>query len=89
MLSLSDKDKNTCWKMFIKYAHLLTGVVRDNNGDDAWAFVCSLYRSGEKDVRGIHGNRHILFVNAKYDLDVLPPSHGALEYHVTVANYQA
>ena len=24
MLNLSGKGKNTCWKMFIKYAHLLT-----------------------------------------------------------------
>ena len=43
MLPLSGKGKNTCWKMFIKYAHLLTGVVRDDNVDEAWVFVCSLY----------------------------------------------
>ena len=48
MLPLSGNGKNTCWKMFIKYAHLLTGVVRDDNVDDAWAFVCSLYGIGEK-----------------------------------------
>ena len=42
-LPLSDKDKNSCWIMFIKYAHLLIGFVRDVNDDDAWAFVCSLY----------------------------------------------
>ena len=34
-LLLSGKGKNTCWKMFIKYAHLFTGVVRDDNVDDA------------------------------------------------------
>ena len=32
-----------CWKMFFKYAHLLTGVERDDNVNDGWAFVCSLY----------------------------------------------
>ena len=87
MLTLSDEGKNTCWKVFIKYAHLLTGVVRDDNGDDAWAFVCSLYGIGEKDSRGIDGTRHSLFVKAKRDIDVLPPSHGALELHITRANF--
>ena len=42
-LPLSDKDKNSQWIMFIKYAHLLIGLIRDDNVDDAWAFVCSLY----------------------------------------------
>ena len=46
MLPFSRKGKNTCWKIFIKYAHLLTGVVRDDNVDDALAFVCSLYGIG-------------------------------------------
>ena len=46
MLPFSRKGKNTCWKIFIKYAHLLTGVVRDVNVDDALAFVCSLYGIG-------------------------------------------
>ena len=32
---------------------------------------------------------HSLFVKAKHDLDVLPPTHGALELHITRANYQA
>ena len=35
MLPLSGKDKSTCWKVLIMYAHLLTGVVRDDNVDDA------------------------------------------------------
>ena len=39
MLPLSGKCKNTSWKMFIKYAHLHTGVVRDDNVDDAWVLV--------------------------------------------------
>ena len=43
LLPFSGNGKKTCWKMFIKYAHLLTGVVRDDNVDDAWAFVYSLY----------------------------------------------
>ena len=89
MLPLSGKGKITCSKMFIKYAHLLTGVVRDDNVDDAWAFVCSLYGIGEKDVRGFDDARHTLFAKAKSDLDVLPPIHGALELHITRANYQA
>ena len=41
MLYFSDKGKNTCWKMFVKYAHFLTGVARDDNVDDDWAFLCS------------------------------------------------
>ena len=48
--------------MFIKYAHLLTGEVRDDNVDDAQAFVCSLYGIGEKDVRYIDDTRHSLFL---------------------------
>ena len=43
MLPVPGKGKNTCGKMLIKYAHLLTGVVRDDNVDDVWAFVCLLY----------------------------------------------
>ena len=39
MLPLSGKGKNTCWKMFITYAHLLTGIARDDNVDGTWAFV--------------------------------------------------
>ena len=39
MLPLSGKGKNTRCKMFIKYALLLTEVVRDDNVDDDWAFV--------------------------------------------------
>ena len=66
-------------EIFIKNVHLLTRVVRDDNVDDAWTFVCSLYGIGEKDVRGIDDARHSLFVKAERDLDVLPPSHGALK----------
>ena len=53
--------------MYIKYAHLLTGVERDDKVNDAWAFVCSLYGLGEKDDRGIDDARHNLFVKAKRD----------------------
>ena len=77
MLPLSGKGKNTCWKMFIKYVNLLTGVVRDDNVDDDWAFVCSVYGIGEKDVRGKDDARHSFFVKAKRDLDMLPPTYGA------------
>ena len=31
----------------------------------------------------------VFFVKAKRDLDALPPTHGALELHITRANYQA
>ena len=43
----------------------------------------------KKDVRGIDDARHSLFLKAKRDLDVLPPTHGSLELHITRANYQA
>ena len=29
-----------------------------------------------------------LFVKTKHDLDVLPPTHGALELHITRTNYK-
>ena len=60
MLSFSGNGTNTRLKMFIKYVHLLTGVVRDDNVDDASVFVCSLYGIGEKDVRCIDDARHII-----------------------------
>ena len=85
MLPLSGKGNSTCWIMFIKYAHLLTGVERDDNVNDAWAFVCSLYGLGEKDVRGIDDARHNLFLKAKRD-QMCCPTHGALELHIT--NFQ-
>ena len=88
MLPLSDKGINTCWKIAIKYANLLSGVVRYDNVDDAWAFVCSLYGIGENDVRGNDEAMHSIFVKAKSDLDVLPTDHDALELHITRAKYQ-
>ena len=72
MLPSSIKGKITCWKMFIKYAYLLTGVVRDDDVDVAWAFVGSLYGIEEKGVRGIDDARHSLFLKVKRDLDGLP-----------------
>ena len=54
-----------------------------------YAFVCSLYLIGGNDVRGIDDARHFIFMKTKRDLDVLPPAHGALELHITRANYQA
>ena len=89
MLPLSAKSNKTCWKLFIKYANLLIGLVRDDNADDAWAFVCLLYGIGENDVRGIDDARHNLFVKVKRALDVLPPTNGALGLHITRANDQA
>ena len=68
--------------MFIKYAHLLTGVVRDDNVGDVWMFVIW-------EARGIADVRHSLFVKAKRDLNVLSLTHGALELHITRANYSA
>ena len=43
----------------------------------------------KKDVRGINDARHSLFMKAKRELDVLPPSHGALELLITRANFLA
>ena len=40
-------------EMSIKYDHLLTGKIRNDNVDDVWVIVCSLYGTGENDVRGI------------------------------------
>ena len=71
MLSLSGKGKNTCWKMFIKYANLLTKV------------ACFLNGIGDRGVRSIDDAWHSLFVKVKCDQDVLPPTHGALEVHIT------
>ena len=71
MLPLSGKGKNTCWKIFFKYAHFLTGVERNENVDNAWAFACSLHGIGEKDVSRIYDTRHSLIVKGKRDLDVL------------------
>ena len=46
-----------------------------------------MYGIRENDVRGI--NDVSPFVKEKRDLDVLPPTHGALELHIINANYQA
>ena len=50
----------------------------DDNVDDACASIYSLYEIGVKDVRGIYDARHDLFLKGKRDLDVLPPTLGAL-----------
>ena len=47
----------------------------------------TLYEIGEKDVRGIDDARQSLFVKAKRDLDILSPTHGALDLHITRAKY--
>ena len=60
MLPLSGIGKKICWKMFIEYANLHIGIVRDDKVDDAWASVCSLYGIGEKDGALImQGIRHV------------------------------
>ena len=38
-------------------------------------------RYGERDIRCIDNTRHRLVVKAKRDPDVLPQTHGALEFH--------
>ena len=78
ILSFSGKGNNTCWKFFIMYTNLLTGVAIDDSIDDAWASVCSLYGIGEQNGRGI--------VKVKRDLEVLLPTHGALELQIIKAN---
>ena len=60
------------------YTNLLTGVAIDDSIDDAWASVCSLYGIGEQNGRGI--------VKVKRDLEVLLPTHGALELQIIKAN---
>ena len=87
--SFSGKSKNTCWKMFIKYHHLLTGVGRDNKVNATEKFVCLLYRNEENDVKSIDNARYSLFVKAKRDLVMLPPTHNALQLHNKRSNYQA
>ena len=42
---------------------------------------------GENEVRGIDGARHSLFVKVKHDLEVLPPTHGALELRTIKLRY--
>ena len=73
--------------MFIKYPHLL-GVERDDNVD-AEKFVCLLYGIEKNGVSGIDNVRHRLFVKVKRDLEMLPPTHNALELHIKRSNYQA
>ena len=51
-------------EMSIKYAHPLTGKVRDDYIDGVWVFECSLYGIGEKDVRGVDDVRCVLIVKA-------------------------
>ena len=75
--------------MFIKYPYLLTWVGRNGNVNDAEKFVCFLYGIVEKDVRGIDDARHSHFVKEKRGLEMLPPTHDALELHIVKANYQA
>ena len=43
----------------------------------------------EGGAKGNDDARHFLFVRAKRDLEMLPPTHGALEVHITRTNYQA
>ena len=69
---MSDKGKNTCWKMFIKYPHLPTGVGSDDNVDAAEKFVCMLFVIEEKGVNGI--DNASLFAKLNRDLEILPPT---------------
>ena len=85
MLPLPGKGKNTCWKKFIKNAHLLTGVVRYYNADDALAFVCSFYVIGKGMLEVLMMPGEVFFVKVKRNLHVLPPTHGALQLHITRA----
>ena len=57
MLPLSGKGKYTCWKRFIKCAHLLTGVVRDANVDDACMFIIWGWREGGQIGIGLERRR--------------------------------
>ena len=79
-----EKTRIHAEKCSLRMHIFLLNLVRDDNIDDDWAFVRSVYGIGEKDVRVIDA-RHSHFVKAKRDLDVLPPTHGA-ELHLTRAN---
>ena len=79
----------TCWKLFIKYVHLLSGVGRGDNVAGAWTFECSLYVIEENDVKGFDDAWHGLFVKAKRDIEMLPQTHGTLELHIIRVNYRA
>ena len=49
-------------------------------------YVCCMeFRKG---VKGIDNARYILFVKAKCDLVMLPPTHYALELHTKRPNFQ-
>ena len=48
-----------------------------------------LYAIEDNGVKGIDNASHRLFVKAKRDLEVLPPTHNALELHIKRLNYQA
>ena len=79
----------TCWKLFIKYVHLLSGVGRGDNVAGAWTFECSLYVIEENDVKGFDDAWHGLFVEAKRDIEMLPQTHGTLELHIIRVNMHA
>ena len=87
--AFSGIGKKTCWKVFMKYSHLLVGIGRDGDFEDAEKFVCILYGISEEAAVGIDDARRSLFVKAKRALEMLPPTRDALELHVSRANYQA
>ena len=87
--AFSGIGKKTCWKVFMKYSHLLVGIGRDCDFEDADKFVCILYGISEEAAVGIDDASRNLFVKAKRPLEMLPPTRDALELHVSRANYQA
>ena len=75
--------------MFTSHPDLLSGVGRDVTVEDTEKYVCLLYGIDENAVKDIDHARHSLFVKAKHDLEMLPPTHDTLELHIARANYQA
>ena len=82
MPSFSDKGRDTCWKVFIKYPYILTGVRKDNNVDATANVLCLLYGIEENGVKDIAKARHSGLVTTERDLEMLPPTHYKLELHI-------
>jgi hypothetical protein len=66
---------------------LVSGIGRDGDFSAVEQFVCKLYSIPDQIT--VNSARLQLFSKAKKDLELLPPTHDALELHVARANEQA
>ena len=85
----SGKDKNTCWKMLIKYPHLLTVVRRGDNVDVAEKIYVCIMELKKRVSRVSIMPGIVFFMKAKRGLEMLPPTHYVLELHVKRPHYEA